>query len=1035
MQRLKNAARAALVVVVAGCAADAGSPLGPPADPSATISDAAHAGAVPGFYFLPPMVPQPAYTGTFDAGVQPRVEVCELSGASCGAAIAQWTMSSGVSVSATSQQYQVNWNTNQFDLDPAKRYRISVFVGAFRLGYADVDVVGSGKDLKNVDTQEFIALLDGRALPIKFRIETGIVGAVVVSPDSADIPIGGTQQFTATLLDLHGNPIVGPTVAWSSSDPGVATIDQTGLATGVSVGTATVTASAQAASGTAVLTVFNPNQPPVAEPDTFDAIGNFTVPVSAPGVLANDTDPDANPLQAVAGTYPTAQGGTFTLAADGSFTYRSAAGFTGTDEVAYEITDGLATAQSTVTFVVPTRVWYVSNAGTAPGDGRDASPFTALKSAEAASLAGETIFVLAGDGTSAGLDEGIVLKNAQSLTGQGVPANVTATLNGETVVLLAAGSAPSLTRADAGTTVALAQNNTVQGVGVASTAGAGIAGTGFGTLTVGSVSVAAAGGPSLDLSNGTAAAAFDVLSSAGSAGAGLRLVSVAGVLAAPAGSIVGAVGTGIEVSGGNGVVSYGGNVASVGPRPVAVTGRTGGTLTLSGTIASTGQGILVQGNGAGTIAFTGASKSLSTGTSHGVELASNAGATVQFAGGGVAVATTTGEAFRATGGGTVTVTGAGNTLTSAGGAALRVVGMSTAAAGITFRSVSANGGASAIVLQTLGGSAGVQVTGDGTTPGSGGILRNTTADAVVVTGATAELALLRVQDAGGHGISVGGGGLLRLDRSEVLRTSGHGVSGVPTVSAGVTIDVEGNSFFDTGARSVFVGNAPLGSTASSTLRFVSNTVGATLPGSQGGVLVVGQRSTSTTITVADNAFTGLGGNGVINLDATNAAVLSGRVARNAIAGATAVAILVTAADNGAATVLVEENEITGAGSDGIQLANFGGGASSLQLVVAENVIAGHNSNPGAAFIAGITVFSFDGGTCLALAGNTVTGTPPGFEGVYLENAGGAFAYEESPDTGASGAVTPAFVLAQNAVGSASVNGAVNLSDEALCARP
>jgi hypothetical protein len=189
-----------------------------------------------------------------------------------------------------------------------------------------VDVVGSGKDLKKVDTQEFIALLDGRTLPIKFRIETGIVAAVVVSPDSADIPIGGTQQFTATLIDLHGDPMTGPTVTWTSSDEGVATIDPTGLATGVAPGATTITATAQAASGTAILTVFNPNQPPVAEPDTFDAIGNFTVPVSAPGVLANDTDPDANPLQAVAGTFPTANGGTFTLSADGSFTYLSAPG-------------------------------------------------------------------------------------------------------------------------------------------------------------------------------------------------------------------------------------------------------------------------------------------------------------------------------------------------------------------------------------------------------------------------------------------------------------------------------------------------------------------------------------------------------------------------------------------------------------------------------------------------------------------------------------------------------------------------------------
>lgn len=41
------------------------------------------------------------------------------------------------------------------------------------LGHADVDLVDKGSQLKNVETGQFIALLDGRTLPIKFRIEEG----------------------------------------------------------------------------------------------------------------------------------------------------------------------------------------------------------------------------------------------------------------------------------------------------------------------------------------------------------------------------------------------------------------------------------------------------------------------------------------------------------------------------------------------------------------------------------------------------------------------------------------------------------------------------------------------------------------------------------------------------------------------------------------------------------------------------------------------------------------------------------------------
>jgi hypothetical protein len=750
MFRLKYAARAALLLAVAACTGDVTAPtVSGDAGPAQTISDAAHSGAVPGFYFLPPMVPAPSYSGTFDGALQPTVVICELSGSTCVTTIASYT----ATVNLASQFYQANWNTSQFNLDPAKTYRISVYVGTFRLGFADVDVVATGKELKNVDTQQYIPLQDDRTLPIKFRIETGIAAQVIVTPDSASIPIGGTQQFTATVLDLHGNPLA-TSVAWSSSDTLVATVDGSGLATGVAIGQATITATAQAASGSATLTVFNPNTPPVANPDAFDAIGNVTVPVAAPGVLANDTDVDSNPLSVVAGTFPTAAGGTVTLNADGSFSYLSAAGFTGEDSFTYTVTDGIDSASATVTVVSAYRVWYVDNSAAAPGDGRDASPFATLKAAETASAAGETIFLLYGNGTTSGYDDGIVLKTGQSLTGQGVPANVTATLNGQTVVLLAAGNAPTVTRAS-GATVAISTNNVIQGFDVESSAGAGIAGTGFGTLTVGSMSVAANGGPALDLSSGDVFGAYDALSSTTAAGAGIHLLGVGGSFSAASGTIVvsGAATAGVDVTGGAGVFTYGGDVVATGPLAVFVANRTGGALTFGGTIASTGNGIGVQNNAGGTIAFTGASKTLSAGANAGVRLLNNTGATVSFGGGGLAIATTTGAGFEATGGGTVTVTGAGNSIVSAGGTALHVENTTIGGAGLSFRSVSASGGANGIVLVNTGALNGLQVTGTGVA-GSGGSIQGTSGPGVSLnTVRNVSLSYMNVANGGATGIA------------------------------------------------------------------------------------------------------------------------------------------------------------------------------------------------------------------------------------------------------------------------------------------
>lgn len=773
MLHRKTASRAAfLLLLLAACSGDAGSPVAPePAAPGMDISDAAHAGTVPGFYFLPPMVPQPSYTGTFDAALSPRVEICELAGSTCATVIATYTTTSGPGsqvVQVGTSHYSVNWHTNDFNLNVAKNYRISVFVGTFRLGFADVDPVASGKELKNVDSQEFIPLLDGRTLPIKFRIETGIAAAVTVSPATATIQTGQTQQFTATVTDLHGNTVAAP-VAWSSSNTAVATINASGLATGVAPGATTIRATSGGASGTATLIVTTPGTPPVAVADSYEAIGNVTVPVAAPGVLANDTDAENNALSVAApGSYATAAGGTVTLAADGGFTYLSAAGFTGTDSFTYAASDGSSTSNTaTVTLTVGSRVWYVKNDAAAPGDGRDASPFATLKAAESASEAGENIFVLAGNGTTAGYDQGIVLKAGQSLTGQGVTSDIQTTLNGQTVVLLAAGSAPRLTRSDAGATIQLAAGNTVQGVSVASTAGAGIAGSGFGTFTAGSLSVAAVGGPALDLQNGTVAATFSALSSTGSGSVGLRLHGLAGTLDAAGGSISGAAAGGVDISGGTAAITYGGDVTSAAGHVVSVTGRTGGTVTISGDLHETGTGLLVQGNSGGTVAFTGAAKILNTGASPAVSLLNNGGATIAFNGGGLAATTTTATGFNASGGGTLVVTGANNQIGTTGAVALRVVGTTLGASGITFRSISASGGTGGIVLDDTGALGGLLVTGDGASAGSGGTIQGTTGTAVALTSArNVVLRLMKIIQPGASGIvAVNLSGTSEVERS------------------------------------------------------------------------------------------------------------------------------------------------------------------------------------------------------------------------------------------------------------------------------
>ena len=80
------------------------------------------------------------------------------------------------------------------------------------------------------------------------------------------------------------------------------------------------------------------------------------------GVLANDTDPDGNPLTVsavngvpgnVGNPTATAQGGTVTLNADGTFTYTPLAGFSGVDTFTYTANDGAGgTDTATVSITV-----------------------------------------------------------------------------------------------------------------------------------------------------------------------------------------------------------------------------------------------------------------------------------------------------------------------------------------------------------------------------------------------------------------------------------------------------------------------------------------------------------------------------------------------------------------------------------------------------------------------------------------------------------------------------------------------------------
>ena len=82
------------------------------------------------------------------------------------------------------------------------------------------------------------------------------VASVEVSPAMAELTaVGATVQLTAEAFDANGHPAVGAEFSWESDDPGIATVDASGLVTAVGIGTATITATVGSASGTVTVTV------------------------------------------------------------------------------------------------------------------------------------------------------------------------------------------------------------------------------------------------------------------------------------------------------------------------------------------------------------------------------------------------------------------------------------------------------------------------------------------------------------------------------------------------------------------------------------------------------------------------------------------------------------------------------------------------------------------------------------------------------------------------------------------------------------
>ena len=276
--------------------------------------------------------------------------------------------------------------------------------------------------------------------------------AIAVLTNDTDVD-GGPKSISAVTQPAHGVVVITgggtgltyqPNANYCNNPPG-ATLE-----------TFTYTLTPGGSSATVTVTVTCVNDPPVADNDTFDFIGNTDLVVDLPalttphtlattpsgfGVLDGDSDPvEGDPIAVSAITVGACTDmsapfdcsdpavGRVQMQTNGRFIFTPAPGDTGaTETFQYTLTDSPAvgapaSATGTVTLTRSERVWYIKNNAPAGGNGTSSAPFNTIAAFNAApTYNGDIVYIFEGTTGTTPLSGGITLKDGQKLWGQGIP--------------------------------------------------------------------------------------------------------------------------------------------------------------------------------------------------------------------------------------------------------------------------------------------------------------------------------------------------------------------------------------------------------------------------------------------------------------------------------------------------------------------------------------------------------------------------------------------------------------------------------------
>src|SRR5216117_1036417 len=150
-----------------------------------------------------------------------------------------------VSTASDTMPVAVNWSVTGGNITDSVTSK-GMHYGHFKAGAQTGQYKVRAQDPATGMSDSATAVVTATAVP---------VASVVVLPAAASAPVGGTVQFVAVPLDSTGTALGGRIIVWASSNPAVANVNTSGVATAAATGSTTIAATSEGHSGTATLTV------------------------------------------------------------------------------------------------------------------------------------------------------------------------------------------------------------------------------------------------------------------------------------------------------------------------------------------------------------------------------------------------------------------------------------------------------------------------------------------------------------------------------------------------------------------------------------------------------------------------------------------------------------------------------------------------------------------------------------------------------------------------------------------------------------